>query len=325
MQEKEKTHVKNTEEKVKFSRLCKKKKIILIAAIALLITISVVVGFLVSSKFKKSDTVTEVLTVTEVPNDISGAWELIENPELVLSSDDEASDKESAYYVFDTPDKYGRGGYYTCYQGGVEYFKYELLQEDSVEKINLGTENMEYSITGSKSQGNAILTIIFPAYTDEVTGEKHEASEYVFKQAHNPDYEKQAYEEFDTDAALVGDKWINRSRSLPYYYYEIPYTETIEFNNEGIMIIHYESEELFLDRYMYYAYTAKDKDITFSLVTDKDTKYTVSYEFDENGNLRFIEDNTSGSIFADAFFSTVTYYTPDNLPEETVETSSVTE
>ena len=74
------------------------------------------------------------------------------------------------------------------------------------------------------------------------------------------------------------------------------------------MVIKYYSEDLLLDRYMYYAYTVEDNTLLFSLVTDKETKYKVSYTLDKDGNLKFENDETSSSIFSDAFFSDVTYY-----------------
>lgn len=249
-----------------------------------------------------------------LPKNISGAWKLVENPEIAESDN---TSQESAYYVFDKPDRYGRGEYYTCYQGGVEYFKYELLEEESVEKINLGTENMEYKITGSKLLGNAKLTIIFPEYTDETTGEKHEASKYVFEQAKKPNYEKQSINNYQVDKSLIGT-WTNKGRTLSYYHYTYTYEQSVEIKDNGIMIIHYKSDELALDRYMYYAYTAKDSKLSFSLVMDKDTVYTVSYGFDENGNLKFSGDITTDSIFADAFFGDFIFYTSENLPEATV-------
>ncbi len=249
-----------------------------------------------------------------LPKNISGVWELVENPEITVS---DGAPQESAYYVFDKPDKYGRGEYYTCYQGGIEYFKFELLKENSVEKINLGTENMEYKITGSKLLGNAKLTIIFPEYTDEITGEKHEASKYIFKQAKKPAYEKRSFEDYNVDKALVGT-WTNNERILSYYQYTYTYEQSVEIKDNGIMIIHYKSSDLALDRYMYYAYTAKESELTFSLVTDKDTKHIVPYGFDESGNLKFSDDTTTDSIFADAFFGSFTFYTSDNLPEITV-------
>ncbi len=242
-----------------------------------------------------------------LPKNISGAWELVKNPEITES---EGGSKENAYYVFEKSDRYGSGEYYTCYQGGVEYFEYELLEQDSVEKINLGTEDMEYKITGSKLMGNAKLTIIFPEYTDEITGEKHVASKYVFKQAKKPLYEKQNFEGYDVDKSLVGT-WINSERTLSYYQYTYSYEQSVEIKDNGIMIIRYKSDDLALDRYMYYAYTAKDSELTFSLVTDKDTKYTVSYGFDESGNLKFSDDTTTGTIFADAFFGEFTFYAAD--------------
>ncbi len=252
-----------------------------------------------------------------VPKDVSGAWELVVNPEMPAATADEISEEDKAYYVFDKPDRYGRGEYHTCYQGGVEYYKYELLEENKVKKINLGAGDMEYRISGSKLLGNAKLTIIFPEYTDESTGASYEAQEYIFEQAKNPRYEKQSYDDYETDSSIAGKKYTSNERTLAYYYYYFPYVETVEFTDDGVMTIHYESEDLGLDRYMYYAYTAKDHKLTFSPVTDKETKYTVAYELDDKGNLKFTEDNTSASVFADAFFGDFTFYTSDNLPEPT--------
>ena len=118
-----------------------------------------------------------------LPEDISGAWELVVNPESDVATADEIPESDRAYYVFEKPDRYGRGDYHTCYQGGVEYDGYELLEENGVKKVNLGSEDMEYKITGSKLLGKAKLTIIFPEYTDEGTGVFYEAQEYVFEQA----------------------------------------------------------------------------------------------------------------------------------------------
>lgn len=252
-----------------------------------------------------------------LPKNISGAWELVINPEVPVATADEIPEGDRAYYVFDKPDRYGRGEYHTCYQGGVEYYKYELMEENKINKINLGSENMEYKITGSKLLGNAKLTIIFPAYTDESTGTSVQAQEYIFSQAKNPDYAKRSYKDYKTDSALTDKKWTSNERTLLYYYYEIPYTQTVEFTNKGVMTIRYESADLGLDRYMYYSYTTNENELTFSLVTDKDTKYTVSYELDHKGNLKFSNDITANSIFADAFFGDFTFYTPENLPEPT--------
>jgi hypothetical protein len=76
---------------------------------------------------------------------------------------------------------------------------------------------------------------------------------------------------------------------------------------------------------MYYAYTTEDNTLTFSLVTDKETTFTVRYEIDEDGNLRFTEDHTSSLIFADAVFGDATYYTPDRLPEPQSEQAATIE
>ncbi len=252
-----------------------------------------------------------------VPRNITGAWELVVNPEVKAATADEIPESEKVYYVFDEPDRYGRGDIRLCYQGGVENLNYELLEEKGVEKINLGAEDMEYKISGSKLFGNAELTLVYPEYKDEETGTTYEAQKYIFAQTKDPRYEKESYKDFEIDNTIIGEKYTSNQRSLPYFYYEIPYVETVEFTKDGVMIINYQSDELFINRYMYYAYTAEDSELTFSPVIDKETKYTVTYELDAEGNLKFINDTTSGSIFEDAFFGNFTFYTAENLPEPT--------
>ncbi|MCH5213462.1 MAG: hypothetical protein J1G06_10650, partial [Oscillospiraceae bacterium] len=146
--------------------------------------------------------------------------------------------------------------------------------------------------------------------TDEQTGQKSPADEYFFVQAKAPEYENESYDSFETDKLLVAE-WVTKERYVSYYDYKLSYTETVKFYDNGIMTIHYESADLALDRYLYYAYTVKNGALTFSLVTDKDTQYTVLYGFDEDGNLNFIEEDAPTSIFADAIFSDVTYYASD--------------
>lgn len=259
-----------------------------------------------------------------LPKSIQGEWELVVNPEISQATPDEIEDSKRVYYTFSKPNKYGDGTYKTFFDGGVEEGTYKLSEKDGKELINLGTKDMEYKIKGSKLLGLAKLTIIYPEYTNEETGEKIPAENYVFEQAKAPNYEKECYDSYETDSKLIG-RFTSNERTLAYYMYELPYTQTVELFGNGIMTIHYESQELMLNRCMYYAYTAQNNELTFSLVTDKEKKYTVKYEIDENGNLVFTEDSTNGSIFADAFFSTVTYYTADNLPKETLADTSATE
>ncbi|MBR3988278.1 MAG: hypothetical protein IKK10_03140 [Clostridia bacterium] len=258
--------------------------------------------------------VSVLLVLIFAPKSIDGDWELVVNPEISQATDDEIEDSQRVYYTFTKPGDFGDGKYKTYYNGGVEEGEYKLSEKDGKALINLGTEDLEYKITGLKFLGNTKLIITYPEYTNEQTGQKIPAEDYVFAQAKAPKYEKESYDSFDTDNKLMG-KWKSNDRTLEYYMYELSYTQTVEFINGGIMVIHYESTDLALDRYMYYAYTAKDNELTFSLVTDKETKYTVSYDFDEKGNLKFINDTTAGSIFADAFFGDFTFYSPENLPE----------
>lgn len=277
-----------------------KKIIILIIALTVLVVMAAIVG---GSFF--------------VNKDISGAWLLVVNPELPVATADEIPESERVYYIFEKPDRYGKGNCNLCYQGAMEKLTFQLSEENKTQKINLGVEDMEYVITGSKLLGNAKLTIIYPEYTDANTAVTYEAQKYIFKQAKNPMYENQSYKDYETDKKLLEEKWTSKERSLSYFHYSIPYVETIKFKDNGVMIIHYESDELLLDRYMFYAYTAKNNQLTFSLVTDKETKYAISYKMDEKGNLKFENDTTSASIFADEFFGDFTFYAEKNLPQPT--------
>ena len=282
---------------MKEKKLSKKTLIIIISAVAALLIAAVV-----------------ILCLFFANRTFTGAWELTVNPQVAQSTADEVPESEKVYYVFDAPDKYGEGTWRTYYGGGVEHLTYELLEEDGVDKINLGSVNLEYKFTGSRLFGNAKIELIYPEQIDESTGQKTESEIYVLEQASAPDYEDSAFDEYNTDTSLLS-KWTSNERTNAYYYYQIPYVQSVEFKDNGVMVIHYESEDLALDRYMYYAYTTKDGELTFSLVTDKDTKYTVSYEFDANGNIKFLNDTTKCSIFADKIFGNFTYYTEKNLPK----------
>lgn len=241
-----------------------------------------------------------------VPKSPQGAWELIVNPETAKATSDEANRGGKVFYSFDKPGEYGDGTYKTYYDGGVEEGAYKLSEQDGKRLINMGTEDLVYEISGSRLFGGVKLTITYPAQTDAQTGQATPAQEYVFAQAQAPAYEKETYRSFTTDKALVG-KWTTADRTLAYFTTQLSYTETVQFTDSGILTIRYESADLALDRLLYYAYTAEDGTLTFSPVTDKETTYSVGYGFDKDGNLIFAGDTTSSSIFADAFFSDVTY------------------
>ncbi len=307
MYEKDVDYVLPVIKKEKETKNNKNKKIFIIIAVVLVV---IVAGFIGASYFFEKS--------------IDGDWELTVNPEIAQATPDEIKDADRVYYTFSKSSKYGDGTYKTYYDGGVEEGTYKLSQKDGKELINLGTEDLEYKIRGSKLLGNAKLTITYPENKNEETGQTIPAEDYVFEQANAPKYEKESYDSYKTDSKLIG-KFTSDKRTLEYYMYELSYTQTVEFLDSGIMTIHYESTDLALNRYMYYAYTTEKGKLTFSLVTDKDTKFTVSYDFDENGNLLFTDDNTSGSIFADEFFSTVTYYTPDNFEKNSSENTSETQ
>lgn len=265
--------------------LNKKKKLILIIVIAA----ALIVGTLLIC-----------FVLMNASQTISGDWEMIVNPEITDSVSDEMNDSQKVYYTFSEPGKYGDGKYKTIFDGGIEEGEYKLSEKDGKSYINMGTEDLEYKIAGSE------LTITYPDNYDEQTGEEIPAEDYVFSRAKVPEYENEAYDSFETDKALIAE-WVTEERTLSYYTSELSYTETVEFLENGVMVIRYYSDDLMLDRYMYYAYTARDSTLIFSPVTEKQTKYQVSYTLDKDGNLKF-EDETSASIFADSFFSDVTYY-----------------
>lgn len=266
--------------------LNKKKKIILIAVIVSALIVGSLVICLIRINAKQT---------------IYGDWEMVVNPEITNFASDEADNSQKVYYNFSKPGKYGDGEYKTIFDGGIEAGEYKLSEKDGKNYINMGTVDLEYKIEGSE------LTITYPESSDEKTGEKISAEDYVFTRTKAPEYESEAYESFETDKDLITE-WVTEERSLSYYTSELSYTETVEFLENGVMVIKYYSEDLFLDRYMYYAYTVKDSTLLFSPVTDKETKYKVSYTLDKDGNLKFENDETSSSIFSDAFFSDVTYY-----------------
>ena len=86
--------------------------------------------------------------------------------------------------------------------------------------IDMGTGELEYTIAGSKLFGSGKLTIIYPEQIDEQTGQTTPAQEYVFAPAKAPDYEKEAYDSFETDKALIAE-WVTNERTLSYYIYEL--------------------------------------------------------------------------------------------------------
>lgn len=233
---------------------------------------------------------------------IGGDWEMIVNPEIA-----DAEQAGSVYYTFSKPGSYGDGTYKTIFDGGVEEGRYKLSEQDGTPHIYLGTINLAYRIERPHFFDKATLTITYPEQTDEQTGKTTPAQAYVFVRGKAPDYEKMAYASFETDDTLLSS-WVTKARTLSYYTQSLSYTETVTFQENGILTIRYESRDLALDRVMYYAYTAKDGTLTFRSVTAAEKEYVVRYALGEDGVLRFTQDETSASIFADAFFSDVPYY-----------------
>ena len=240
------------------------------------------------------------------PKTVSGNWELIVNPEISRATPDETGASGKVYYSFSKPDDTGKGDYRTYFDSGVETGTYELSEKGNRRYINMGTEDLEYTVTGLNIPGMEKLTVTYPEKTDEQTDQTTPAQDYIFVRSEAPDYEKESYSSYHTDVSLLG-KWTTDERTLSYYVYDLSYDETVNFKDNGIMTIHYESADLALDRELYYAYSAEDGTLSFSPVTDKETVYTVKYGFDGGKVLLFKDDNTSASIFADAFFSDFSY------------------
>lgn len=81
-------------------------------------------------------------------------------------------------------------------------------------------------------------------------------------------------------------------------------------------------ESYHIDKSLLGEWITNERTLAYSVYS---LSYVESVNFAENGNLVFTDDNTNGSIFADEFFSTVTYYTPENLPQDTTKNVSETE
>ena len=141
------------------------------------------------------------------PPTLNGDWELIENPEI---SDDSSGEK--VFYTFSEPGKYGDGTYKTIYDGGIETGDYKLSEKDGKEYINMGTGELEYTMSDSE------LTVIYPANSEEQDDEK-----YIFKRETAPDYENESYDSFEIDEDLISE-WITEERTLPYYTGELSMT-----------------------------------------------------------------------------------------------------
>lgn len=267
-----------------------KKKIIIFSVIAAVIVAAGVAAYLLYLKNSEESR----------PKTIEGAWELEVNPETAQATPDEAQSQEKIVYVFSKPGEYGDGTYKSYYYSGMEEGDYKLSEKHGEKLIDLGTGEFAFKLEGSK------LTITFPEQTDEQTGQTTPAQDYVFKRTKAPNYDDEHYSSYDTDEVLL-KSWVTESRTFNYYDNDVPYTETVTFNDKGIMSIQYVSQDLELNRTMFYAYSAKDSELTFSPVTDKENKTTVSYKIDNDGNLQFTNDNTTSSMFGDAVFSDVIY------------------
>lgn len=104
-----------------------------------------------------------------LPKTFTGVWELTVNPEVEQATPDEIEESDRVYYIFEKPDRYGKGEWKVCYDGGEEYYEYKLLEQDGKMMVNLGSVDLEYEISGFRIFGNAKIKITYPEYTDEQT------------------------------------------------------------------------------------------------------------------------------------------------------------
>lgn len=248
-------------------------------------------------------------------NILKGTWELTVNPDRIAEDDSKLKESDRTFYEFSKIDADGKGTWKSYNNGCVETGEFTIFKKSGKTYINLGGEDLEYKLKGNKNFNKAKFTLIYPEQKDPSTGQVFPASTYVMEQSPNPEYDKNTYNEYNTDSKILGE-WKSNERALQYFTEAIPYNQTVTFNDNGIMNIRYETEGLNI--LSYYAYTVKDNKLTFSLVTDLKTKYTVEYNIDEAGNLKFVDTTTTQSpIFGDAFFGEYTYYRPDKISEST--------
>lgn len=248
---------------------------------------------------------------------LKGTWEMTVNPDRISDENTELKESDRTYYEFTKVDKDGKGLWKSFSNGCVEEGEFVVFKKNGKRYINLGGDDLEYTIEGNSNFKKAKLTLVYPGFSDPSTGQVVAPSTYVLEQAANPEYDKKTYENYSVSSELIGD-WKTNERGLVYFTDSIPYNQTVTFKENGIMNIRYETEGLNI--LSYYAYTVKDNKLTFSLVTDRETKYTIEYSFDESGNLKFNDTTTTQSpMFGDAFFGDYTYYRPQNLPQRTEE------
>lgn len=281
----------------KKSRLSKKKKVIL-TIVAVILALAIVF----------------VCILVFADKTVKGSWLLVVNPEKPSATIDQIDENEKACYVFTEPGEYGDGTYTVYYNSSVEHGEYKLSNKKGVDYINMGTGDIRFEISGNKILGTAKMTLTLG--TDKDNDKKTKESVYVFEQTEAPKYTSMSYDNYNVDSKLL-KKWITNERYLSYMQYKLPYTQTVEFLDNGIMTINYVCEDMLTDVTLYYAYTIDGDKLYFSPVTNKEAKHMFDYKIDSNGNLKFINDTTTQSFNSDAFFSDVTYYTQDNLPQTT--------
>ncbi len=252
---------------------------------------------------------------------ITGTW-IFEVPlQSESSTADEAEKTAQQYYVFDSADSSGKGTYHIYYDGAAQTGEYELSSKDNKKVLTLGNSELYYDVEGIKLFGNATLKLTQPEYTDQTTGQKVEEQTISLAQGKDPDYESQSMEDYKIDDKLVG-VWEGERSFMYYGMYEIPYSEKVTVNDNGIIKIEYKNKEMGLDNTMYYAYSAKDGKMTVQRVTSDD-KEEVQYKIKDN-QLTFT-DKTKSSLFYDEIFGDATYYKDGKKPNTNDDKKAETE
>lgn len=252
---------------------------------------------------------------------LKGTWELTVNPDRIVEDEKNLKESERTFYELSKMDSDGKGTWKTYNNGCVEEGKYFVFDKDGKDYINFGGNDLEYKLEGNKNFNNAKLTLVFP----EQTSSEYviPSSTYVLEQAESPEYDTKTYDGYKTESKLLGE-WKTNERELQSYAESVPCDQTVTFNDNGIMTSRCITADG-PDILCYYAYTVKGDKLTFSLVTDLKTKYTVGYKIDADGKLRFLDDTKSQDpVFGGAVLGDFNYYRPEKLPKrvEKVDESS---
>ncbi len=240
---------------------------------------------------------------------VTGAWMYkISYNDTSATADEAKTTQEEAYYVFDKVNEKGKGKFHEYSQGAEQSGNYSVSTKDGKNLITLeynpmAKNELTYEVTGNRLFGTAKLKLIQAAYTDQSTGQEIPEQSIELECSSSPEYDKNTFDSYNTDEKLTGT-WNTDDRKFFYYYTELPYSEKLEFSDNGVLKITYVQSDMYLDRTLYYSYTVDKGKLKIKRATS-DTEEEVKYSI-KNGKLKFT-DKTQSSIFYDAIFGDVEY------------------